>query len=324
MAFGGTMEGSRRRLRVVEADLAKGPGAPHASSVVALADPIHVDKEAGFLRGHGTLIVGQGDLQAAVCGVVERVNKLISVRPLRSRYIADTGDVIVGRIVEVAGKRWKVDVGGTQEAHLMLSAVNLPGGIQRRRTAEDELNMRSLYAEHDLISAEVQAVQQDGSAALHTRSTKYGKLGSGQLVQVPPALIRRQKQHFCALAPCGVAVILGRNGFVWVSSPPAPDAALGARGGGDHEGREGGGEEHAVVPLAERERICRAANAVRVLAALRFTITPASIVDAYVKSEGWGVKIKDMLGQEFQVRYAEGEASKRAAGREGAIGMDIS
>lgn len=38
---------------------------------------------------------------ASVCGVVERINKLISVRPLKSRYVAKIGDVVVGRITSV-------------------------------------------------------------------------------------------------------------------------------------------------------------------------------------------------------------------------------
>ena len=35
---------------------------------------------------------------------------------------------------------------------LQLASVNLPGGAQRMRTYEDQLQMRSLYQEYDLIS----------------------------------------------------------------------------------------------------------------------------------------------------------------------------
>jgi exosome complex component RRP4 len=179
----------------------------------------------GFLRGHGTQVV-DGKLMATLCGVIERVNKLVSVRPLSSRYVAELGDVVVGRVADVAGKRWKVDVAAQQAAVLMLSAVNLPGGIQRRRTAEDELNMRQLYGEGDLISAEVQSFYADGAVALHTRSLKYGKLAGGQLVQVQHNLIKRQKQHFVALEALGVDIIFGVNGAVWIAPwAPKPAAA---------------------------------------------------------------------------------------------------
>eukprot|EP00966_Prymnesium_polylepis_P245250 5673468-Prymnesium_polylepis.1 len=94
----------------------------------------------------------------------------------------------------------------------MLSSINLPGGEQRRRTAEDQLNMRQFYVEHDLVSAEVQAFFQDGSMSLHTRSLKYGKLQGGVLVVVAPSLMKRLKQHFHRF-DFGVDVIFGMNGY---------------------------------------------------------------------------------------------------------------
>lgn len=47
-------------------------------------------------------------LHACVAGVIERINKLISVKPLKLRYNGEVGDIIVGRIKEVQQKRWKV------------------------------------------------------------------------------------------------------------------------------------------------------------------------------------------------------------------------
>ncbi|XP_056170413.1 exosome complex component RRP4 homolog isoform X3 [Syzygium oleosum] len=89
-----------------------------------------------------------------VCGVVERVNKLVYVCTLRAIYKPEVGDIIVGRVIEVAPKRWRLlDTNYSQDAVLMLSSINLPDGIQRRRTAEDELNMRSIFEENDVICA---------------------------------------------------------------------------------------------------------------------------------------------------------------------------
>lgn len=44
------------------------------------------------------------------------------------RYTGDVGDVVIGRITEVGNKRWKVDVNAKQDAVLLLSSINLPGG----------------------------------------------------------------------------------------------------------------------------------------------------------------------------------------------------
>ena len=97
-------------------------------------------------------------MYASIAGVVERVNKLISVRPLKSRYSGDVGDVVIGRILEIGNKRWRVDANSKQDAALMLSSINLPGGIQRRKSENDELQMRSFFAEGEILSVNFLAV----------------------------------------------------------------------------------------------------------------------------------------------------------------------
>jgi exosome complex component RRP4 len=63
------------------------------------------------------------------------------------RYNPEVGDLVIGRITEVRivalacaiennerrkvqPRRWKVDANARQDAVLMLSSVNLPGGVQ--------------------------------------------------------------------------------------------------------------------------------------------------------------------------------------------------
>jgi exosome complex RNA-binding protein Rrp4 len=43
-------------------------------------------------------------------------------------------------------------------------------------------------------------------------------------VRVPPTLVKRTKQHFHSLA-CGVDVIFGVNGYIWIS-PPGQSSAV--------------------------------------------------------------------------------------------------
>ena len=44
------------------------------------------------------------------------------------RYNGEVGDIVVGRILEVGMRRWKVDTHSKLDSVLMLSSVNLPGG----------------------------------------------------------------------------------------------------------------------------------------------------------------------------------------------------
>lgn len=195
---------------------------------------------------------------ATVAGTVQKTNKLLSVHPLRARYNPEIGDLVVGRIVEVQSRRWKVDVAAPLLAQLPLSAINLPGGILRRRTSADELQIRNFFSEGDLVVAEVQSVHSDGSASLHTRSLKYGKLRNGVFLAVAGTggsgtsntamkggtgssaagsafgtagsggVVRSRRQVWTVSTSNGggdVDVILGVNGYIWISKHAEGDAA---------------------------------------------------------------------------------------------------
>nr|CAD7425974.1 unnamed protein product [Timema monikensis] len=231
-------------------------------------------------------------LTASVSGVVEQVNKLISVKPIKTRYNGEIGDVVVGRITEVQQKRWKVDTNSRLDSVLLLSSVNLPGGELRKRSAEDEQMMRNYLQEGDLISAEVQKIFDEGSLSLYTRSLRYGKLSQGVLVKVFPSLVKRRKNHFYDL-PCGANVILGNNGFIWISSTNTV------------EGEEGSGgftqnlEEVSLLlmwcsifqPIArpEREVIARLRNCILALASCKMMLHDSSIQYAYEESQKYTV-----------------------------------
>lgn len=235
------------------------------------------------------------------------MNKLVSVKPVRGRYKPEVGDLVVGRIVQVQARRWKVDVGARLDAVLMLSSINLPGGVQvshfrsvimvsfakardkRRKLESDELQMRTFFSEGDLLVSEVQAFFQDGSISLHTRSLRYGKLRNGLLIRSPSSLISRLKSHFIVL-PCGVQLIVGLNGFIWVCIAPK-------------EAKEEDDDEEAFtlysnknddLPMEKHEAIARVGKCIEILAESGVRITEARVASLWEASlEGesvWSVK----------------------------------
>ncbi|XP_070532137.1 exosome complex component RRP4-like [Ptychodera flava] len=245
-----------------------------------------ITSETGFMRGHGTYMEDD-KLHASVAGVVERVNKLICVLPLKSRYNGEVGDVVVGRITEVGQKRWRVDTNSRLNSILMLSSVNLPGGELRRRSAEDELMMRQYLSEGDLISAEVQSVFSDGALSLHTRSLKYGKLGQGVVLKVSPSLVKRRKTHFHNLT-CGASIILGNNGYIWIS-PTVQD--------NDTETAGGFVQNLEPVQLQDREVIARLRNCLVGLAENKMLLYDTSILYTYEASMKY--QINELLKPEI-------------------------
>ncbi|PNP54873.1 hypothetical protein THARTR1_04562 [Trichoderma harzianum] len=191
------------------------------------------------LSGHGTYVPpNTTSITSSLAGTLTRTNKLLSVRPLRARYNPEIGDLVVGRIVEVQAKRWRVDVAAAQLAILQISAINLPGGILRKRTETDELQIRSFFSEGDLLVAEVQQLHQDGAASLHTRSLKYGKLRNGVFVAVGGTgggggVVRSKRQLWTMETSNGgskIDVLLGVNGYIWISKHIESDVAAEAAG----------------------------------------------------------------------------------------------
>ncbi|KAJ4361869.1 Exosome complex component rrp4 [Neocucurbitaria cava] len=198
-----------------------------AKSIVTPGE--HITSDPQWMRGHGTYVpTGDSTIISTVAGHLHKTNKLLSVQPLRARYQPEIGDLVVGRIVSVQTKKWSVDIAAPMLASLPLSSINLPGGILRRRTAVDELNIRTFFSEGDLLVAEVQTLHQDNTASLHTRSLKYGKLRNGLFTSLSGAgggilsrrggVVRSRRQVFTLNTAAGeIDVVLGVNGYIFIS-----------------------------------------------------------------------------------------------------------
>lgn len=182
-------------------------------------------------RGHDTYVgPSSSEIKAAIAGTIQKTNKLLSVRPFRAQYTPEIGDLIVGRIIEVQFKRWRVDVGAPVLANLPLSAINLPSGILRRRTKTNVLKIRTFFSEGDLLVAEMQSLYQNGRASLHTRSLTYGKLRNEVFMSVSgttggDGVVRAGRQVWTidrVYSGGKVDMILGVNGYIWISKHIEP------------------------------------------------------------------------------------------------------
>ncbi|KAF8757822.1 Exosome complex exonuclease RRP4 N-terminal region [Rhizoctonia solani] len=240
-----------------------------ASRLTSPGEPI--TSSQAFMRGHGTFVEDE-QVIASVAGTVERVNKLVSVKPVKSRYTPEVGDL-------VQNKRWKVDVNSRQDGLLMLSSVNLPGGVQRRKLESDELQMRTFFEESDLLVAEVQSLFSDGSISLHTRSLRYGKLRNGQLVQ--PAV--------------RVDLILGLNGYIWVSKHVKEINQVGEEG---FDAEAVYSNKNDSIDTTTSRAIVRVCNIIRVLARHHVPLTDHLIEQAYEWVIDHNIEIVDILNEE--------------------------
>ena len=234
-----------------------------------------VTSHPDFMRGHGTFLSNESELISSVAGRVTQINKLISVHAPRARFVGETGDVVVGRIMEVqvGQRRWKVETSARLDSVLLLNHINLPGGELRRKTIEDEMMMRSYFKEGDLIVSEVQSTFQDGSLSLHTRSLRYGRVGQGTLVRVPPFLVERCKTLFHNLPSLGIHLVLANNGYIWISPSRT-----------DEEIEYGFDLSLEPLPLTTRQSIARMRNCIHIMKSGKILLNLTSCVKCYQES----------------------------------------
>jgi exosome complex component RRP4 len=267
-----------------------------AQSIIAIPGET-ITTESTWMRGHGTytdLQLSTPTITATLAGPLVKTNKLLSIHPLRARYTPEIGDLVVGRIVEVAKSRWRVDVAAPLLGQLPLSSINLPGGILRRRTTADELQMRQYFQEGDLLVAEVQMLgSNDGVASLHARSLKYGKLRNGVFMAVSGTgggggVVRSRRQVFTLSGNSGggdVDVILGVNGYVWLSKH-VEGATEGAGGVSisnldDAVGKEIYSSQNDDIDEGTRREIARVGECIKAMAEAGVRVDEEGVVKAY-------------------------------------------
>ncbi|KAI0521967.1 hypothetical protein F5B22DRAFT_594875 [Xylaria bambusicola] len=290
-----------------------------------------ITEDPQWMRGHGTYTTTEPPaIVSSVAGTLAKTNKLLSVRPLRARYTPEIGDLVVGRIVEVQSRRWRVDVGAALLAQLPLSAINLPGGIQRRRTETDELQIRTFFSEGELLVAEVQQLYGDGGAVLHTRSLKYGKLRNGLFMAVSGTgggggVVRARRQAFAMDINVGggaatddaekVDIILGVNGYIWISKhiegegPAAETSGPAITRVEESVGLNVYSSQNDEIPVATMREIARVKGVIEALVEHGLRVDEEMVVRGYQEA----VELARGDGDGEETLYLGGERGRRLA-----------
>ena len=157
--------------------------------------------------------------------------------------------------------------------------------------------MRTFFKEGDLISAEIQSLKNDGGVHLQTRNLKYGKLVNGVFVKVNNCLIKRTNKHFLSLdAEIGVDIILGNNGYIWMTNTKTKDEQNKIMNFAKQY------KDYApflsAIPLETRMNICRIRNCLIILDRNFIQISQKTIMSVYRYSVENGIEVKDMLNGE--------------------------
>lgn len=129
----------------------------------------------------------------------------------------------------------------------------------------------------------MQTFYSDGTIGLHTRGFKFCKLRNGSFICVPPVLVQRCKSQFHSL-PCGVDVILGLNGYIWVHKK------FEGITDNDNDASVHYTSKNDLITEEERQEIARVTNCISALAKQYMHINDSIIVYTYEASLEYSVK----------------------------------
>jgi exosome complex component RRP4 len=149
-----------------------------------------------------------------------------------------------------------------------------------------------------LLVAEVQQIgSSDGTASLHTRSLKYGKLRNGTFLAVSGTgggggVVRSRRQVFTinsgAQGGGDVDVILGVNGYIWLSKHMEQSEDQGRTTGGvsisnldDVVSKAVYSSQNDDIGEGTRREIARISECIKIMAEAGIRVDEDSVIKAY-------------------------------------------
>ncbi|MBI2649212.1 MAG: exosome complex RNA-binding protein Rrp4 [Thaumarchaeota archaeon] len=181
----------------------------------------------------GSFVEKRGeDYVALRVGLAEIVRNDVKVIPLTGPYIPRTDDQVVGKVVDVTGFGWEVDINSCFKGYL--PAVFVFG----RDFSPATHDLSSKFRVGDLILARIDSYDRSRDPQLSVRGPGLGKIPRGEIVRISPTKVPR---------------LIGRKGYMikMISNQTDSDLKVGQNG--------------LVVVAGPPEGVLRAANAIKMI-----------------------------------------------------------
>ena len=161
--------------------------------------------------GPGTYSQG-GKIFASQLGIKSVRPDSISVVPLAGRYVPVTGDLVVGKIVDVGASNWLVDINSPYPSPLHVNEV--PWRVEFGET-------RKFMQVGDIVLLKIVAVDELKKISVSMQDHGLRKLTGGMVIEVSPSKVPRvigkngsMIQMLKNETACRIYV--GQNGRIWI------------------------------------------------------------------------------------------------------------
>jgi exosome complex component RRP4 len=168
----------------------------------------------------GSNIEKRGDEYIALrVGLAEVGRDDLKLNPLTGPYLPRAEDEVIGKVADINGFGWVVDINSCFDGFLPASFVF------GREFSPATHDLSSKFALGDMIGARIESYERSRDPQLSIRGHGYGKIESGEIIKISPTKVprligRRGAMINMISEKTGCDIRVGQNGVVVVNGPP--------------------------------------------------------------------------------------------------------
>ncbi len=169
---------------------------------------------------YGSYVEKRGDKYVALrVGLAEITRDGVKLIPLSGPYIPHVDDQVVGKVVDVTGFGWEIDINSSFFGYLPASFVF------GREFSPGTHDLSSKFKVGDLLICKIAAFDRSRDPQISVRGPGLGKVPMGEIVKMSPTKVPRligRKGYMINMisSQTGCDLKVGQNGLVVVSGPP--------------------------------------------------------------------------------------------------------
>jgi len=173
-----------------------------------------------FLPGEGTRREGK-NIIASRFGLKDEQDRLVKVIPLSGIYMPRRGNLVIGKVTDIAFNGWMMDINAPYNSFLPLAECP-------RFFRTDDLS--EYFDIGDMIACKVESIKRKG-VDLSIKGREFGKLEEGMIISINsnkvPRVIGKEGSMIKIIKDAtNCDIMVGQNGIVWIRGKSVDDELL--------------------------------------------------------------------------------------------------
>ncbi|MDG7014018.1 MAG: RNA-binding protein [Nitrososphaerota archaeon] len=169
---------------------------------------------------YGSYIEKRGEEYVALrVGLAEVGRDEIKLNPFTGPYLPRTDDEVIGKVIDINGFGWVIDINSCFDGFLPASFVF------GRDFSPATHDLSSKFRVGDILGTRIESYERSRDPQLSIRGEGYGKISSGEIVKISPTKVprvigRRGTMINLISEKTGCDIRVGQNGVIVVDGSP--------------------------------------------------------------------------------------------------------